>query len=380
MREPIDGIISAFHDAAFDDALWPAAAGRVDRAVGIAGNILTFGAGESDDDVVVYFNRLCYRGERYEEGERQYFEDYYAHDERIPRFRALPDARLAHVGDLFTDEEKRTSVVWNEALPIGRMRRCVTVLLDGPDRSRIFWTLGDPTGDGWSFGQTDLIARLLPHLRQYVRVRQALVDADALSGSLGALLENAHAGVLHLDRRGRIVGANDRALELVRRRDALLDRGGLLHLRAARDTDTLQGLLSRALPRFGGQGESGSMAVSRPGTLSRLVLHVVPVRPRDDDVVPSRVAAIVLVVDPDDEAPLDAALVGAALGLSPAESRAAVLLAEGRSVRDAARAIGCTDHAVRWHIRQIYDTHGMSRLTQLVQRVRAVGKLAPPRG
>ena len=80
-----------------------------------------------------------------------------------------------------SDAEKRTSVVYNETLVLGQMQDRVTVRLDAPHGSRIFWTLGDPTGrDGWSFAQTGFTERLLPHLRQYIRVRQALADSANL--------------------------------------------------------------------------------------------------------------------------------------------------------------------------------------------------------
>ena len=304
---------------------------------------------------------------------REYFEDYYERDERVPRFRALPDSRLVHVSDLFTDEEKKTSSVYNEALPLAEMQSCVSVRLDGPNGSRIVWTLGDPTaGDGWSFEQTEMIERVLPHLRQYVRVRQVLADADGLRCSLATLLDNTATGVIQLDRRGRIVAVQDRAREMVKAAGGLFDQGGFLRARASSDDDHLQGLVARALPPFSGRGASGSMVVRRPLGLSRLVVHVIPVGFRDADVLPSQVAALVLVVDPSGDVQLDPALVAAALGLSPAQNRVAVMLAEGNTVREIARAIGRSENTIRWHIRQIFEKHGLTRLVQLVQLVRSL--------
>ena len=40
--------------------------------------------------------------------------------------------------------------------------------------------------------------------------------------------------------------------------------------------------------------------------------------------------------------------------VSPAESRAAVLLVEGNTVRDVAAAIGRSEHTIRLHIRRIF--------------------------
>ena len=65
------------------------------------------------------------------------------------------------------------------------------------------WSLGDPVAsDGWGSSQVRMVGRLLPHIRQFVRVRQALVRAAARETSVTALLDNPRIGVVHLDRRG----------------------------------------------------------------------------------------------------------------------------------------------------------------------------------
>ena len=97
-------------------------------------------------------------------------------DERLPRLRLLPDSRLVPALSLFTEEELKTSVVYNEALPLADCRNGLNVRLDGPEGSRICWAIADPVeGDGWSVTQVESIQRILPHIRQFVRVRQALV-------------------------------------------------------------------------------------------------------------------------------------------------------------------------------------------------------------
>ena len=173
--------------------------------------------------------------------------------------------------------------------------------------------------------------------------------------------------VVELDRRARIVAANDRAFAMLRAQDGILCEDGFLQARLSADDDRLQAALARALPPSRGAGAGGSLAVTRPGGLLPLVLHVVPLDPREDNVPLASVAALVLAVDPNGRPAVDPALVAATLGLTPAQSRVAVLLAEGRSVREAAVAIGRSENAVRWHIRRIFEKQGLSRLAQLVQ-------------
>ena len=72
------------------------------------------------------------------------------------------------------------------------------VRLDGPQGSNIVWSLADSTEpEGWSSAQIETISSLLPHIRQFVRMRQALADAAALGTSLADLLDNTRLGVIH---------------------------------------------------------------------------------------------------------------------------------------------------------------------------------------
>ncbi len=369
-QELFERILGSLHGAAFDDACWPATAGLIDEACGSKGNFLTTGDGIASDDVEIFFARFCYRGQRREDLEQLYFGTYHALDERVPRIRQLPDGKVVHNSSLYTDEEKKISAAYNEALPLAHNEDGLSMRLDGPNGSRIAWAVADPvSGDGWSTAQIEMIERLLPHLRQFVRVRHALVNAKALGSTVTTLLENTRCGVLQLDPRGRIVAVNDYARNLLREGDGLAGRGGFLRAASAEDDAALQQLLAKALPPFGTRGESGSMAIKRLTAAPRLVLHVSPLSDLEVDMRPSRVAALVLVVDPRNRGRIDPGLVGAVFGLPPAESRVAVLLAQGLTVGNIAIATGRRESTIRWYVKEILRKQGMARQVELVQQV-----------
>jgi len=140
------------------------------------------------------------------------------------------------------------------------------------------WALSDCTDTrGWSSTQIEGIQRLLPHIRYFASVRQVLADAHALSSSVIELLDNSRTGLIQLDRRGRIVEANDLGATLLRRRDGLVDSGGYLRARMTRDNGELRRLLGRALPPHGVQASAGSMTVGRASNRTRLAVYVSPV-------------------------------------------------------------------------------------------------------
>ena len=324
----------------------------------------------------IYFAQFCFRGQRREDFERLYLGDYWSRDERIPRLRRLPDSRLVRVRELYTEAERKKSATFNEAMRISECQNGLNVRLDGPGGTRVIWGLSDPVGsDGWGSDRLRMVERLLPHMRQFVRVRHALVESGALGKSLLELLDVTGTGViLHLDRRRRVVAANDRAAELLRQRDALIYEDGVLHEVEAQDDAVLQLLMERALPRFGGQGAAGSMMASR--LLSpRLALHVIPVGGRSADFGQQHVGALVLIVDPARKPRIDADLVASALGLTPTESAIAVMLATGCSLREIAASMRRGVGTIRWHLKQIFAKQRISRQADLVRLVLSVSSI-----
>lgn len=123
--------------------------------------------------------------------------------------------------------------------------------------------------------------------------------------------------------------------------------------------------MSAALPRLGHLPVGGSLSVQRSASLP-LVVHVHPVTPLRADFGAERLAALVLIRDPDANR-LDPEVVGEVLGLTPAESRVAVLLATGRSVREIARELGRSEHTARWTLKKVLAKTDTSRQSELVR-------------
>ena len=365
--DAFDRVMASLHDAAFDDAEWPATSALIDEACGMTGNGLIVGEG-FDEAVQIFFARFYFRGERRQDLEREYFTIYHPVDERLPRLRQLPDSQILRVRDLYTDQELKTSEAYNEWLPRAGAMNSLNVRLDVPDGSRIVWTTADPIQAGdWESAQIEMIECLLPHIRQFVRLRQELAIAKALGSSLSGLLDNARIGVIYLDRRGRMIETNARARDLLRRADGLFDRDGYLGAWLPADNARLQTLLSRALPPLGGQGTAGTITVGRGSGQPRLVLHANPVVDRWLDFGAMRVAALILVVEPGTQTRLDPHLVAEAFGLTAAETEVAVMLSEGRTPRAIANLTGRQTGTVYNLIKLAYRKLGVSRQADLVR-------------
>ena len=374
--EAFERILAMLYEATLNDALWPATSALIDETCGLVGSGLVVG------EVVggkgrIRFVRALYRGESRQEPTREYFDVWFPRDPSVRRFLEQPEGRLLHTPDLYSEDELKTSPAYNEGWRRLDAQNGLRVHFHDPDGLRLGWIIGDPTGgNGWQSDRVRLIERLVPHVRQYVRVRQALAAANALGSGLAGLLDTDRIGVVQLDRSGRVLQANAPALAILRRGDGLLDRDGALSARRPADRSRLQRLLGRALPDLWGEAPSGgSMTVQRPSGRSRLALRVSPVGDPAADFGGRRVAALVLVVDPARRARIDARRVAVALGLTASEGRTAALLAEGLNVREIAAAAGWSEDYVRWLTKQAYRKLGTSGQVDLVRQVLAVDAL-----
>ena len=196
-RDQFDHVLGLMHKAAVGDVHWTVAASSINEAIRVRGNNL--GAGrEKAPDAGFFFAYSCYGDQRRRDYEDRYRNDFFSEDEAVQRILRLPEGQLTPIASLYTRREKETSAAyaWVRKISSG-----LYVRLNGPAESQIVWRIADSVerGGGWGSSQIDMIARLLPHIREYVRVSGALRDAGALGKSLEGLLDDVNAAVIQLD-------------------------------------------------------------------------------------------------------------------------------------------------------------------------------------
>ena len=213
-----------------------------------------------------------------------------------------------------------------------------------------------------------------------MHIRQVLAGAQALGSSVSGLLDNARVGIIHLDEQGRIARANDRAVGILVRGDGLSQRNGYLGAWLPKDNVKLQGLLAGALPHVNGQAAAGSMIIQRSGNPQKLVLCINPLEGRPLDLGAPRVAALVVLTEPDSQPRIDAKLVAKVLGLTAAESQVAVMLSEGMTARDIAKNTGRQTSTIYTLIKRAYKKLGISRQAELVRLLLSLADVSAFRG
>ena len=369
-------IVEQLYEAAVGDVSWVSAVGAMNDLIRTTGQSMTHVDLDPGGEPEVQLSRFFVAAESREDLRQLYYRDYYWRDEAIPRLAGLSDGELAWKADLYTDEEMKTSAAYNEFRVTNKTQHGLFTAMHGSGGSAIVWSCGNSTErEGWGHDQVRVIRLLAPHIRQAARVRRAMADAKALGASLAELLENGRLGLILLDRRGRIIEANDRARRVLVERDGLREEGRRVTSLHAGENEELRRLLTQALPPYGVQGVGGSMRITRRKARTPLVLEIHPV-PRMRVACNARlVGALVLIVDPAHRPRVDPGTVAKLFGLTPTESRVAVAVAAGQTVSGIAISLGCAESTVKTHLKRVYRKLRIRKQTELVRRVMSLATL-----
>ncbi|MCY3968719.1 MAG: helix-turn-helix transcriptional regulator [Acidobacteria bacterium] len=372
-QEAFERVLRSSYAAMLDDARCPEAFALIDETCGVKGTSLLVGQGPRVDGRVTLLG-MYRHGQRRLDLESDYVANYYHRDERVPRIRRLAYDHLVPTTELFSAEELKASATYNEFCAKAECQNGLLVRLEAPrGYTHVTWAITEPVAPrGWDSSQIRMLERLLPHIRQLATVRLMLTSSGLLVASLQDLLGARGFGVLHLDRRRRIVAANGRAEDTLRSAELLSDEGGRLRACLPKDRRRFDRLLADALPPRGVAAVGGSVSLGSPPLLPGLVVHVKPTVGSETDYEDRRIAASVLIVESSRQPCLEPVLVAEALGLTPAEAKVAIWLTEGKRVGEIAEALGRTESTVYWHLSQIYARHGLSGQADLVRLVLSV--------
>jgi len=211
-------------------------------------------------------------------------------------------------------------------------------------------------------------------------------DRDALpelvrapdDGVADDLLHRLTHAVILVDERGRVVRMNQRAAEIIAQGDGLMIQRDVL--RGVRPTDTaaLHRLIGEAAhsEAGGGCGAGIGLRLERPSRRWPLTVLVAPLRiqgsPSNGDA-----AAAVFVNDPEHAPALDAGMLRDWFGLTPAEARLAVVLAQGHSLAEALDRLGVGVNTARTQLKIIFGKTGTNRQAQLVRLLLSAPALTP---
>jgi DNA-binding CsgD family transcriptional regulator len=212
---------------------------------------------------------------------------------------------------------------------------------------------------------------LAPHLQRAVTIHDLLSRTRATTDSLGAAVAAAGFAVFLLTGDCRVVFANAKAEDLVR-------RGIGLRYECGRLAATSPALTARlhALARHGSQPErdegdiGGTLELCRGENRPPLVAHVIPLTSIRTVAIfdLDRPAAAVFIVDPAAGLRAQIQHFGARFGLAPAETRVLGEIIAGNGLPAAAARLKITEMTARTHAKHIFAKTGTNGQTELIRR------------
>lgn len=298
------------------------------------------------------------------------YECYYA-----SRSLTRKDGMNIGIGDIYVDPMfyDQTALQRSETHNFFKNRQMhnlmyVCLTKENRKRSALVLRRGDRAG---SFEREDFekLRFLFPHIRQTLRMRDRLAEAERHANGLEAALDRLSIGAIVLDRFGRVRFANRMAEAILQDRDGLyLDRGDCLQ--AANQAD-LQRCIAATL---GGVVVERVAVVPRP---SGRRCYTVTVSPAPGGAVARTVAmaALVFIVDPERIPQPGRELLAEAFGLSAAEQRVALALYAGLRPQEIATLLGLSANTVKTHLKAIFLKTETASQADLRQRLAA---LIPP--
>ena len=216
-----------------------------------------------------------------------------------------------------------------------------------------------------------LLETLAPHLQRAAAIHDLLARTRATANSLGAAVAAAGFAVFLLTEDCRVVFANAKAEDLVRRQMGLRYERGQLAAASPALTARLHALARAGSWPGRAEGDiGGTLELSRGENCPPLLAHVIPLAANRAAAIfdIDRPAAAVFVVDPAAGLGAQIQRFAARFGLTIAETRVLAEIIGGNGLLAAAARLKITEATARTHAKRILAKTGTTRQTELIRR------------
>lgn len=260
-------------------------------------------------------------------------------------------------------EALRNPVYADWLIPLG-LKHTAGVVIRHEGSARDFISFMRPRdAKPYSADDKRFIEQLVPDIARAAKLRARMVTLSRHAHLGMAALGSLRQCIAVVDAQCRIQHANAAMEQRLATPGALGVRHGRLQCAQAAAHTQLQHLAMAACMRPGRAGAFIVQESNRP----TLAITVLPLQATHAWSGQGEAAmALVVVTLPGAATALDHHLVGSMLGLSPAETRLAVLLAAGKTVKDFAAIEGMSWHTARSHTKNLLRKTGCHRQTELV--------------
>jgi DNA-binding CsgD family transcriptional regulator/PAS domain-containing protein len=310
------------------------------------------------------------------EGELAYMHRYLGMDPRMPLAISAGDGAWSHFPEMLpAGIDAETHPLYQEfLLPYDRRYNSQCNLVDTPEATIVFSVLNGEAEGPLSPDKRAFLERLKPHLQRACRMglRTFLYSSQALVGHL--LVNRLRQPVLLMTTDGVVLHSNEAAQDLLKATRLVQVVDSRLHLPHLQLAALLRTCREAEQRLKASGGDADPVSASRFHTLriasgeeSVYAFHATLSPQREMGAFGLRPVVMLLFYHPASAPAIDASLLYAMFGLSPAECRIATQLAEGRTLKEIASANGTRHDTVRKQLQSIYQKTSTNRQPELVK-------------
>lgn len=295
------------------------------------------------------------------EGARRYFS--------LDPFVGLPEGQVVSINDFIGKERYLGSAFYRKYVSRYSIEDILGIDLLARSGFQMRMRVCCPEGRG-GFSEQDRqwLGYFVPHLRAALNLYERLEIQKGEENIYDSAVEQLSVGSVLLDNAGEVIRCNQIARKLLDEQDGIR----LAHSRLIFDDGRLDRRFREFLQGRDGQASSRVSLLQAERAPGKPPLCVVMRRlapPRHMPIGPCPAYAV-FISAPEHQAGFTGAVVARVMRLTPMEAEIVASLANGLSLQQIAEVFGISRNTVRAHLRSVFSKVGVSRQSQLVQRVR----------
>ncbi len=221
-------------------------------------------------------------------------------------------------------------------------------------------------------GETQRLGILLPHLYRALKLKRDYNEADHTRGQAQAIIEQFPFGVLLVNAEGKLISANQHALETIANSNTVFLENDVLCTMMEEQDRRLKNLIYRAAntPLENAGEQVSSITLGEEGKELPISLLITPdpypITHYDRQI---ENCAAIFITSASGRQKIAAAALQTLFDLSPAEARLAVLLARGVSLSQAAEQSNISKNTAKVQLKSVFFKMGVSRQAELVKLI-----------
>jgi DNA-binding CsgD family transcriptional regulator/PAS domain-containing protein len=364
--------IDLLYRAAMEPELWPQALHQFAEAVGGMGTAMIPITPGNAAGLVVSPTLL--------EPKAEYDREWWGHDTRVQRIysRKLTGGVCCEA-ELFTEEEIARDPLRQEfCRPYGMGSFAAQLVAPAPHLVVAFSVMRALERGQFERHELRTLELLGRHAARALMFSTRLDAVGRLEQTLLDALARLECGCLVTDHETRILFANAPANRLMG--DGLCMAQGRLKPSSREHQGVFASFMRSALRPGAERDHLEPIALPRPSGRQPLLMQAIPIPARPGNWnMPESAAALVIVIDPEQDAPQAPEQALRLLGLTRSEARLAALIGTGHSRVEAADALGISESTARDTAKQVYVKLDISRQSELVRLVERLAVLKSKR-